>query len=60
MRKTIGQLITKLPPKQQTLDFETANLWKRLPRRDQNACRVAVSRLLFSVTQSHQKDEDHE
>jgi len=60
MRKTTRQLITKLPPKQQTLDFETASVWKRLARKDQNACRVALSRLLFSVAQSHQKDEDHE
>jgi hypothetical protein len=60
MQKQTRQLILKLPPKQKSLDFETANLWNKIPRRDQDACRVALSRLLFRVIQSKQKDEDHE
>ena len=59
-KETLRQLVAKLPPKQQALDFFKSNLWEQLPRRDQQACCQALAKLLVQVTRSMQENENNE
>mgnify|MGYP001332534218 CR=1 FL=1 len=54
------QLVRRLPPKQQTLDFANSQLWQRLRKDDQLACRDAVAKLLCQVLLATQEHDEHE
>jgi hypothetical protein len=56
----LKQLARTLPPQQQTLDFADANLWRQLPTADRQACRDAITALLFQVALAVQEDQSNE
>ncbi len=56
----LKQLVQKLPPKQQMLDFGNSNLWQQLSATDRRACRDAIAALLSQVTLATQENDAHE
>lgn len=51
------QLLTKLSPKQQTLDFIAPGTWQQIPASQRRDCTHAVAELIFQVTQAKHNHE---
>jgi hypothetical protein len=58
-QRQLKQLMQTLPPKQQTLDFGSQNLWQQLPAEDRRACRDAIAAFLYQVAVSTPENPEH-
>ena len=58
-QQPVEEIIQKLPPKQQTLDFGSIRPWMQLPTADQQTCRDAITALLFQVAKAMRLENDH-